>query len=349
MEKIVFNCETITPMFSAGADKATLELRVPEIKAALRFWWRACNGHLKIEKLKEEEAKIFGGSGEKEGKSSFSMRVTNIKDRIYDQATWDNDLLGTERNKKYMVKGTRNGIPIDINLFNYLGFGALVEYRREIQRRDKNVLSRKGYAPKTSFQLIVSYDKAYEREIFDSFKLLNCFGAIGAKSRNGFGRILFKPETTEIFDSNIDALFKGIKKQPNLASKPAFTAFSKEMSLFKTETSYDSWHKALFEIGKVYRESRLALPDHKKWDIRQYLASPIIVNKKDVTKLQLERHSKSYFMIISKADNGYSGHLLHLPYNFNIKHDKYEEYKDAYEKMNRNILTKMEEVEVIND
>lgn len=62
MEKITFTCETITPMFLAGADGQKPELRAPSIKGALRFWWRAMNGHLSLEELKEREAEIFGGT-----------------------------------------------------------------------------------------------------------------------------------------------------------------------------------------------------------------------------------------------------------------------------------------------
>ncbi|HHM20795.1 MAG TPA: type III-B CRISPR module RAMP protein Cmr1, partial [Bacteroidetes bacterium] len=62
MEKITFTCETITPMFIAGADGKTPELRAPGIKGALRFWWRAVNGHLSLKELKKREAEIFGGT-----------------------------------------------------------------------------------------------------------------------------------------------------------------------------------------------------------------------------------------------------------------------------------------------
>ncbi len=60
MQKITFGCETITPMFLAGADGTTPELRAPSIKGAMRFWWRAMNGHLKLADLKKVEGKIFG-------------------------------------------------------------------------------------------------------------------------------------------------------------------------------------------------------------------------------------------------------------------------------------------------
>jgi CRISPR-associated protein Cmr1 len=62
-------------MFMAGADGKTPELRPSEFKGMMRFWWRAIKADNNIEKLKEEEAKIFGGTGEKEGKSKVMIKV----------------------------------------------------------------------------------------------------------------------------------------------------------------------------------------------------------------------------------------------------------------------------------
>lgn len=72
MEKITFTCEVITPMFLAGADGQTPELRAPSIKGAMRFWWRAMNGHLGLKDLKEKEGEIFGDTTKK---SKFSISV----------------------------------------------------------------------------------------------------------------------------------------------------------------------------------------------------------------------------------------------------------------------------------
>jgi CRISPR-associated protein Cmr1 len=74
METIKFECEVITPMFLGGADGKSAELRAPSIKGALRFWWRAMNGHLSLKDLHEKEAEIFGGSGEKQGRSKVIVR-----------------------------------------------------------------------------------------------------------------------------------------------------------------------------------------------------------------------------------------------------------------------------------
>lgn len=82
MQSITFTCEVITPMFLAGADDSSPELRPASIKGGLRFWWRAMNGHLvgrngDLTKLKEEEALLFGSTDKK---SSFSIRISQPKD-----------------------------------------------------------------------------------------------------------------------------------------------------------------------------------------------------------------------------------------------------------------------------
>jgi len=76
MEKIVFTCESVTPIFMYGADGTTPELRPASIKGVMRFWWRAINGNLPLKELKEKEDEIFGST---EKKSSFSIKIRNDK------------------------------------------------------------------------------------------------------------------------------------------------------------------------------------------------------------------------------------------------------------------------------
>ncbi len=76
METIKFECEVITPMFLGGADGKSAELRAPSIKGALRFWWRAMNGHLPLKDLHEREAEIFGGGGDKGKRSQVIVMVS---------------------------------------------------------------------------------------------------------------------------------------------------------------------------------------------------------------------------------------------------------------------------------
>lgn len=80
MQSITFECEVITPMFLAGADGSTPELRPPSIKGALRFWWRALNGHLGQSELYKREGRIFGST--EHGRSKVIIQIT--KDMQWD-------------------------------------------------------------------------------------------------------------------------------------------------------------------------------------------------------------------------------------------------------------------------
>jgi len=62
-------------MFLGGADGDQPEFRVASIKGALRFWWRAFNGHLSLAQLHETEGLIFGGTEGQSGRSKFSIQL----------------------------------------------------------------------------------------------------------------------------------------------------------------------------------------------------------------------------------------------------------------------------------
>ena len=75
------DCSIITSMFLSGADGKP-ELRAPSIKGAMRFWWRAMNGHLSPEDLKRKETAIFGGSGEKDGRSKVVIKIDKFPEYL---------------------------------------------------------------------------------------------------------------------------------------------------------------------------------------------------------------------------------------------------------------------------
>jgi len=57
MYSVSFELETITPLFMAGADGITPELRPPSFKGMMRFWWRAMRADNDWKQLAKDEAK----------------------------------------------------------------------------------------------------------------------------------------------------------------------------------------------------------------------------------------------------------------------------------------------------
>jgi CRISPR-associated protein Cmr1 len=284
-------------MFLAGADGKTPELRPPSIKAAMRFWWRAMNKHDSLNKhdllaeLKKEEAKIFGGSGENEGRSKFNIRVKNIKGNAI-----------SSKFPSQMVSATSKGKTFSINILEYLAYGT-----QEYQKGIGQVFIREYYPVGTTFEIEICYENSLNTFKFDEiFSLISQVGGLGSKGRNGFGRFKITNEENDI-RKLIGRLNSGTLKD--------YLTFNNKLKLFALESSQISWDKCLAEMGKIYKSSREQLEPRHVFNKRQYIASPILDNKRQVT--MLDRHSKPYFFIITKnSNNNYDGMILFLPYNY---------------------------------
>ena len=153
MNKIIFKCQSITPMFLGGADNEP-DLRPPSIKGAMRYWWRAMHGHLSIEKLKEKESDIFGNT---EQRSKVILRCKTSED--------------LKRKQKPFEKNMGTGIAylfysMDMNnrqYFDNIEFEVILKSKKK--DKDKDVLKEAAYA----------------------FWLLANLGGIGSRSRRGGG------------------------------------------------------------------------------------------------------------------------------------------------------------------
>lgn len=315
MQTITFECEVITPMFLAGADGTTPELRAPSIKGALRFWWRAMNGHLPLAELQKRETEIFGGTSvDSRQRSKVIIRVecdkfeSSYKMPVYNINTYD----GKYRN---------------INVLYYLAYGH-TEYKK-IDGRGQTVLSHPFIPPKTKFKIVLRMPNDIKDEIVQSFIAISQFSGIGSKSRNGFGCF----GISQILGNEN----KRIEK-PTISLKPfaerelaSFTSFSKTTELYETVEDiddwegYDNWHTALGAIGASYQGSRESLDNpHHTYFNRLYIAQPIEVKGEKIPNF-LGRHSKSLFMNVQKMKNGkFSAKVLFMPYKFIENHPDFE-------------------------
>jgi CRISPR type III-B/RAMP module RAMP protein Cmr1 len=81
--ELTAQCKIVTPMLSYGANHKRFELRASEVKAALRFWWRAFQP-CKTSELFKKESLIFGDALTRS--SPFRLRVSPVEKEIM---VWD--------------------------------------------------------------------------------------------------------------------------------------------------------------------------------------------------------------------------------------------------------------------
>lgn len=322
LSTVEYCCEVVTPMFLAGADTSQAELRVPSLRGALRFWWRAQFGHLPVKELHIKEAELFGSS--QQGQSRVRIKIT------------DNRLSqSTKPFPQHPVKAEIRGRAQDINVLEYLAYGTY-KWNKE-KKRNEFIRS---YLNPGKFSLRISYPIEKHQEVKDALYLLSNFGGLGSCARNGFGSFI-------IHDACFHTDPAQFLTQVILPSrKVEHSALSSGLKLFKTREKHATWDGALAELGTAYYYARKSLaPDQRK-----YVALPFPGKKNDILSA-IPRRAKPYFMHISKSSDGYEGRMLYLPSAFyrgkkirGSEHDLDQKSAEACTRMNEYLSSCLEVV-----
>ena len=178
METITFTCQVITPMFLAGADGQTPELRAPSIKGAMLFWWRALNGHLvnptkgqwDYKDIREKETDFFGGT-QNGGRSKFSLQIRQPVDRF--------------------------------------------SVKKKLVPHDSNKGMKGAFEPhKQAFELIIRCQSKDKEKLQALFTLTSVLGSVGKRSRRGMGAFSIEKvmdensEVNNMYPDDIEALLR---------------------------------------------------------------------------------------------------------------------------------------------
>jgi CRISPR-associated protein Cmr1 len=247
MYETEFNLSTITPLYMHGTDKKNLELRPSEFKGMIRFWWRALKAYDNIQKLKEEEEKIFGGTSENSGRSNVLLKI--IEHNSNNSGIHPPLSLDSHYNKKeHRLEG--KDVPISYLLYTV---------------RELSYLS-------SSFSLsICSKDeKAFKNALAGLWCAIN-LGGFGSRSRRGTGALkveqvngetyglAFKPEGENSKEMS-QWIIENTKKARILVEKTGAQCSSysnlNKAEFIISQNSFETWEEALRDVGKTYMDFR---------------------------------------------------------------------------------------------
>ena len=315
MKKIIFEIETITPMFLAGANQSKAELRAASIKGLLRFWWRALQAEADLDKLRKKEARIFGSSDEGVGGSTFGIRLSNTEN-VQPVTT---RLPNNNQIHTVTFRSQRQNRQIIINILEYLAYGPYNPQRKKLR----------PYIPENrKFNLILSFNKEqYLPEVLKAMCVFSLFGGLGSRSRNGFGSFCitnYQEAFKDLSENPINNLYDKdvIKAFLNNGSLQSYPAFVNGTKVFKSKLVHQTWDSALAEIGKLYRRIRIGeerlqsnntvFENKHSYNKRQYIGAPLDPYNENFRSL-LDRHAKPYFIKIAKEGEKYRAYILYLP------------------------------------
>ena len=247
MESITFHCKVITPMFLAGADGQTPELRAPSIKGAMRFWWRALNGHLPLHELKKKEDEIFGG--------------TDRRSRVILTAHYADENMNDDNVPKFNYIRDYKALDKGVKYLNILFF----EY--------EDVKKREAIAPGVEFNVtIMSKNKEKLIEAANVFWVMSLLGGLGTRSRRGDGSFKINKSSRKGITRDELPFYherKGVQKLGHiqflqklltLPESDETTSYSSlkwaDIFFSKGSDGFSTWHDAVSDIANKMMQIR---------------------------------------------------------------------------------------------
>ncbi|AEF82094.1 RAMP superfamily CRISPR-associated protein [Leadbettera azotonutricia] len=341
-EKVEYEFEFLTPAFLGGHD-GNAELRTPPFKNLIRRWWRvAGNENLSPENLWKEEAKLFGSaSGEGNSASRIRIRIVNS------QCTDSNEAINLGR--VYHPEVGQGGLDIDAAL--YLGYGP-VSYEKEAHKdqngskRSSTIKYKKYIIPGSRVQLEILMPKDKVDSIKYIMTLIHNFGAIGSRSRNGWGSLSVRqlqggnkqilPGVGRIKECAVD-WEKGFSSNEKRSYPHYIGKDDTSLLAWEVERGND-YEELLGQLAKLYLELRTSFKfptDDKTTAERYVLGYPVTHHELSERKNKsIERVPSQLLLKIARvSDKNLSARIIHIPYKQELLTGTKINDKEVWEKV----------------
>lgn len=275
MHSITAEFSLNAPLFSSGAKPNEPELRVSEIKAALRFWWRAMNYSLYAadrSRFVDVESQLFGSARASCGQGVL-LSLTPITEP------------GKKRHAPDVHEGFKNAPGA-----RYLGYGLMVfaDVRANSEKgtpaKFAGELTRSCIDPGWSFTVRLVWrdrklrerthadrtltDHEFRGNLLRAIKAFGLFGGLGSRSRRGFGSVTLQdlvaeeePSWTAPVDaSSLRAAIRALLVHPHQLKTPtpedvdysAFTSHSRSTVISMNRGQRESGYHLLDAMGSAF-------------------------------------------------------------------------------------------------
>lgn len=304
LERIEATVEFLTPTFLGGADQQA-ELRSAPFKSLLRQWWRVLNGNLDYKQLLEREGELFGSVLDERRSSASSVRITIrpgdtfvVKDKLFSFGETFHPEAGATG------KNVQNSL--------YLGFGPITS--------SKGIFTfRKYIAPGSRALLTVWCPPTRRDEVTRVLQLIDAFGTVGSRSRNGYGSISLSGRDFSKLDLSALPYKKLNEILGNRKSYPHGFARDGNGPLIWESSDKPSWDKCLKLLAETYLNARVSINikgSSNELHERHALGYPITNhNVQEWGKDQGRMPSQLRLMVKKNRNNGLVARIVHLPHS----------------------------------
>jgi CRISPR-associated protein Cmr1 len=309
-EKLELDCEIITPMFLGNASQEA-ELRAAPFKGLLRYWWRVAEGAQFADhtELLAAENKLFGSTDEKcGGKSQVTLEVTPLSQMGTKKEAFPNPGLVSHPECEKTGRKT--------NPLNYLAGMGLIHY--------KNGILHSYFDCGEKFRLGITVSNDAESSVHKTIQLISAFGAIGSRSRNGWGCFAWNEEMNVAGLSSKQIMDSCDRDYPHCLGHN-----NKGLLLWRTKEPQPNWMDCMKDLADIYISIRAGSPQRgiSKLEVnvgnppeRHLLGYPVTNHSIKIGGWGNQgRHGSALRLIVRKEADGHRGYILHLPHLFSKK------------------------------
>ena len=325
MQELSYIVSFTTPAFLGNAEQQA-QWRTPPFKALLRQWWRvaaASQFNYNHQQLREAEGRLFGHAWLENDRDEKGKKVAARKSLITMRLEpWDigkqhsSDWPGGRMDEVITTKDGKGRVRADV----YLGFGAVLPPSK---KEGRNSIELRGMAIKSGEQATFRLRTPDEHKdsIQSALILAHLFGALGSRSRNGWGSLSLSNAALDI--ATLEPYARPLTSCLKLDWPHALGKDTTGLLIWVTEAKQD-WRAVMsalahIKIGirieaKKYRDRGgiggahlLGYPAGKTWTLREF--SKGIPNRDD----QEARLAAQVRFKVLQTPQGLVGIVYHLP------------------------------------
>ncbi len=328
MVKQQYTVSFVTPAFLGDAEQNGA-WRTPPFKALLRKWWRVAAAKdygYNHERLREMEGQLFGNAWIENNfsKSQVRLRLDQWGEGKLKKATW----LGKDEKVDHPEVTNKKGEAMPVGAELYLGYGPL-NYDN-IQR--KTVLKANAAIQESdSVELRLAYPNS-QAMLADVMQLIDWFGTVGGRSRNGWGSLLLEGNklrglgSLKQTDPLLNELARPLDQCLGCTWPHAIGKDKGRLLIWTSKKPHETWREAMVELAKTkieFRTNLIFIKSKGKLDQRHVLAYPVTnhsVNEWEKYKVAWSSGTRNgrlanqlRFKVTKNAEGKYIGLVYHLP------------------------------------
>ncbi|PIY00998.1 MAG: hypothetical protein CO125_07315 [Hydrogenophilales bacterium CG_4_9_14_3_um_filter_59_35] len=296
-----------SPAFLGDAHQSGV-WRTPPIKALLREWWRvaaAPESGYDHRSLRETEGLLFGNAW-LEPDADKNSRFCKSKVRMA-LGHWDE---GKMRQHEPQGKIDHPNTTFKVEPLNYLGYGPIDKGQFKngaaLQANETNTLD-------------LAWPVEDADAIAHTLQLINWFGTLGGRSRNGWGSLSLGLEPLSADHAHLAAVLRDLKECLKLDWPHAIGSDNKGALIWESAATFDNWPTAMKFLASTKIGFRTSLKfeggePHRQPQERHVLAYPVTHHKVSGWGNETRLANQIRFKLFSAEDNKLKARIYHTPH-----------------------------------